>query len=194
MRGWKSALLLGALAFAARPALGADKPSDEKVSGDRQDARNPGGRSLVDARLGLSDEQAAKMRTVTDEQSKDAEPLRDALKVAVEKLRWQFDAKADPKDLSATLAEIDDDRRALEDLHEKSEKKIAGLLTPAQRAKRFLLETGNRPMRGDEGGFGRGRRPGREGRDGPGGPDRSGPPDERGGGDGPADKGGDGPP
>jgi|GEM_PF-2240155 len=194
MRAWKSALLLGALVFAVRPAIGADKPSDEGGPGDRQDAPEQGGRSSVDARLGLSEEQVTKLKAIADEQGKQAEPLREALKVAVEKLRWQLDSKADPKDLAATLDEIDKDRHELENLHDKAEKKIAGLLTPPQRAMRFLLENGNRAMRGDEGGFGRGRRPGREARDGSAGPDRGGPPDVRGGGDGSLDRGGDGPP
>lgn len=89
-------------------------------------------------KLGLSDDQAAKLKDAFEAHKKAVKPLRRDLKVSLEKLRWQVDAKADAKDLAATLDQIKSSRAALREAHEKLASRLSGILTPEQRARMAL--------------------------------------------------------
>jgi Spy/CpxP family protein refolding chaperone len=191
MKGWKKAVLLGALALAARTPARAGGPEDDG-----------GGPPRAERKGDLTDEQRAKVKAVFAEGRKARKALDESVRVAVEKLRWQVDAKAGSKEFAATLAEIDKARAAQRDQREKTEQKLAQIFTPEQRA-RWVLH-------GPEGrgrGFGGGERPEGFERRGPPGEQRWGRgergergDEERMGADGPdddggpGDAGGDGPP
>lgn len=172
MKRWKSLVLLGALALALPPAGRADDGARRGGPAKTQWRERAFDRAKEE--LGLSDEQAGKLEAAFQAHRKAAEPLRDRLKVAFEKLRWQVDAKASPKELSQTLDELDQARAAMREDHEKFRAELSKLLTPEQRAKMtlwrgemMLRRHRGFPgmMRGGPGGMGPGR----------GGPDRMGP-------------------
>lgn len=134
-------VLAGALAVAAAAAGARAAGSDE--------GGEPGGRRAEFAarmqehmkkRLGLSDDQAAKMKTIFEDSRKASEPLKHDLKVSLEKLRWQVDAKAGDKDLEATLAQVDKDRKALSSQREKAIERLNKELPAEARAKLALAK------------------------------------------------------
>jgi Spy/CpxP family protein refolding chaperone len=137
MKHWTKVIIwlsLGALTASAG-ALGADDdasgPKDSPACSERK--FNP-----LRERLGLSDEQAAKLKSVFEGERKAAAPLHDALRVNLEKLRWQVDAKAGSKDIAATLNLVEAIRKALNDAHDKVTASLAAILTPEQRARMLL--------------------------------------------------------
>jgi Spy/CpxP family protein refolding chaperone len=89
-------------------------------------------------KLGLSDDQAGKLKAAFEAQKAAAKPVREQMKVSLEKLKWQVDSKADAKDISATLASVDQARKALRDQREKFAGSLSSILTPEQRAKMAL--------------------------------------------------------
>lgn len=97
----------------------------------------PRGPWMEDA-LELPKEKQEAVCEVMERWRKDASDLHDRLKVALSKLQWQVDAKADPKDLTATLDEAGKAREALRKHFEKTRAEIDGLLTPEQRARMLL--------------------------------------------------------
>jgi Spy/CpxP family protein refolding chaperone len=164
-----------AAAGGARTLLAAGRGDD---AGSAQEARAQRSERMLEHMkkgLGLSDAEAAKVKSVFEESRKDSEPLRDDLKVALEKLRWQVDAKAGAKDLAATLEQVDKSRKALAAEREKTIERLKAALPVEAQAKLALFKAGRmRRMRGmgRHGWGGHGRMKG------PGGarPDHAGPP------------------
>jgi Spy/CpxP family protein refolding chaperone len=137
MRSWKTAVLLATVALAARAPARADKPE----SGDEKPPHH-------EHHGDLTDEQHAKIKEIFAASRATMKARGEEMRVAVEKLRWQVDAKASDKDLEATLDAIDKARAALRDEREKTEKKIAAVLTPQQRAGFFLHMQGGHALPG----------------------------------------------
>jgi Spy/CpxP family protein refolding chaperone len=133
-------------------------------------------------RLGLSDDQAAKLKALREENKKAAEPLKKKVKVSISKLRYQLDSDASDSAIEQTLVELTEAREALRANREKFTDSASKVLTPKQRAK--LALSMNKRMRG--GMHGRGHMMGRGGWGGPP-PGRRGPPMHRDGG--PEDEG-----
>jgi len=129
--------MLGVLVLAAPYAARADKTA----KGDK--AAKP--ESSVEAewarlslRLELNDEQKPKVKAIYDAERARVDALRESMRVEFEKLRWQVDAKADEKDVAATIAAIGSDHRAIRDEHDKAEKQVIELLRPDQIASALL--------------------------------------------------------
>lgn len=179
-----------AVAVGAGRLLAADRDEGAEGNGDKA-AHVERMLEHMKRELGLSDADAAKVKSAFEEQRKTVEPLHRELKVGLEKLRWQVDAKADPKDLEATLSQLDKTRKALFEQHEKLIEKLRGSLSVEAQAKLALFKAERmhrmhamhgmmmRFHRGWGGPEGRGpegmRESGHEGKD-HGGPDRDMPP------------------
>ena len=165
-----AALAATALAFAAAPGAraqddappqdsGAAAPADAGA-GPRAGARGDKMMERLAARLGLNDDQSAKLRSAFQAHRAATRASRDHLRVVMAKLREQVDSGASDNDIKATLEHLRADHRAMPDSQEEFERNLASFLTPTQRAKLLLGFAGHhRPMRGegrDKGGEGPG--------------------------------------
>ena len=102
-------------------------------------------------KLGLTDEQAAKMRDVWKSQQETMKSLRDQERVDMALLRQKVDAKASDSEMKAALDKLSADRKAIQEAQESMTKKMRSILTPTQQAK-MLLGTARR-MEGMKGGM-----------------------------------------
>jgi len=89
-------------------------------------------------KLGLTDEQAAKLKEVWKEKRESVKPARERLKKALEQLRAQVDKKASEADIQASLDEVRASRKELQARREKAMERMDAILTPTQRAKLLL--------------------------------------------------------
>lgn len=125
-----AALLAGAL---LAPAL---LRAEDKAEKPAQEERHRGGmREKFKEKLGLTDEQESKLKSLRRAHREATESAKNDLKAAMRKLGDQLEDKASEKDLTATLDKIKAGRRALRDAQDKFEADSAAVLTPTQRAK-----------------------------------------------------------
>lgn len=147
-----AALLAGAL---LAPAL---LRAEDKADKPAQEEKHRGGmRAMFKEKLGLSDEQEAKLKGLRRAHREASESAKSELKAAMRRLGDQLEDKASEKELSATLDKIKSGRRALRDAQDKFEADSAAVLTPTQRAK-MVVAMGHRMKGGRGHGFGRGGR------------------------------------
>lgn len=138
-------------------------------------------------KLGLSDDQAAKLKDAMKAHGDAMKPLHDAMHDGMKKLGEQLKSTADDKDISASLDALKAARASVQAEQDKLDATLKAFLTPTQRAK--LLMGMMMHMRHEGGPWG-GRRMGRGRGPGMRGGDEHGP--HRGEGDGPKDKDDDG--
>ena len=107
-------------------------------------------------RLGLSDEQSAKIKAAWEAEKAAIKPLREQGKEGMRRLEEQVRGLASDKDISATLDQLDANRKALMAEHQKMESAMASALKPFQRAKMRLMMAHERKTHrgGDRGGWG----------------------------------------
>ncbi len=89
-------------------------------------------------KLGLSDDQAAKLKDAMKAHGEAMKPIGKQLKELMEKLHSQVEDKASDGDLKATLDALRNARKSMMDEQEKFHATVAGVLTPTQQAK-FVL-------------------------------------------------------
>src|SRR5262249_15361144 len=89
-------------------------------------------------KLGLTDDQVAKLKSAMKARREAAEPLRKQLKADMEKLRGQIKSKNGDSDVQATLDHIDATHKAILAEREKFMTNVRTFLTPTQRAKMLL--------------------------------------------------------
>lgn len=138
-----AALLLSGAAAGARAEPGEDGPRRPHESRAER----------VKEALGLSDEQARKLKTLRRAHRDAAAELRGALAAAMRKLGDQLADKASDKELAATLDSIASSRAALARERARFESALGSVLTPTQRAR--LLAGRMRMARGMARGMGR---------------------------------------
>jgi Spy/CpxP family protein refolding chaperone len=155
-------LLPGALPAFAQPG------GDGGPGGGPRDGLRGRFEQKIEARmkkaLDLSDEQETKLKDAFKEHKAAVKPISRKLRDLTIKLGDQVEDKAKDKDIQRTLDELKDARKAMSDEREAFTAKLAGFLTPTQRAK-MLIGMERRMGRGGPGmmGHGRGRMGGRGG-------------------------------
>lgn len=175
-----AALLLAPAALVRAADAPAPKPDDKaaaaphagKADKDENVGRGwaPGRR--MKKRLGLTDEQAAKVEAAFKAQRDADQALFDQMKKDMETLRRQVFDKAPDADIQTTLDRLSAARKKAQASMEGVHAELASILTPTQRAKMVLMrERGFGPGMGGPGMRGPGR-PGMRGRD-----DRKDPPE-----------------
>jgi Spy/CpxP family protein refolding chaperone len=113
----------------------ADGPGHEQHMGDRGE----GHEGHWKEKLGLSDEQSKRMEAIRTSEKTEMEPLHEKMRVLKEKLRWQVDAKANDKDIKATLDELEISFNSMQSAEKKYRDQKKVILTPTQQAQAFLM-------------------------------------------------------
>ena len=148
--------LLAAGPLAGRAFAEDEGAKDAGRRGEHAESRDKDGRGdhadkMMKERLGLSDDQAAKLKSAFDEHKKAEKALREDAKTAERKLEEEVRGLASDKDIQATLDQLDAGRKAMTDQHQKFEASLASILKPYQRAKMRLLMFEHMKRDGKEG-------------------------------------------
>ncbi|HTA77424.1 MAG TPA: Spy/CpxP family protein refolding chaperone [bacterium] len=124
-----------------------DAPADNQggappaMSGDHDGMDKKDGKGRLEEmkqKLGLTDDQAAKLKTAMKKQMEANKPLRDQEKIDIDTLQQKVDSKASDSDITAALDKLKEDRKALQEAQERSMEKMKSILTPTQQAKWVL--------------------------------------------------------
>lgn len=104
---------------------------------EHQDGAKDGAKAAdrMKERLGLTDEQAGKLKDAMKAHRDAMKPLDQQMKDAVKKLADQIKNKASDDEISASLDALKSTRKAMADENEKLQDALAGFLTPTQRGK-----------------------------------------------------------
>lgn len=142
--------------------LGSARFARAHGDGEKEERGAPGEfsqrmRERLKENLELSDEQSKKLDEAFKSHADAVKPLHEKMKDGMKKLHEQVEAKASDKEIEATLASLDDGRKAMDAERRKLEDAFAKTLKPIQRAK-MRLAVGKMMMhgRGRRGGHGRG--------------------------------------
>ena len=125
-------------------------PTDKQDQGKGNNHKGWGHFGGFKEKLGLTDEQAAKLKDLFKAQREETKPLRDHLRIDIDNLRLQVDSNASKSELAATLDKLSGEKKALRTAQEKFQQKLRGVLDPKQQAQMVLSMGGGR-----RGGFGR---------------------------------------
>ncbi|MBI5622534.1 MAG: Spy/CpxP family protein refolding chaperone [Elusimicrobia bacterium] len=175
------AAIVGLLGTGSQVLWAGEKDKGEKQASACKCPQCPQGKEgKMAKRLGLNEEQAAKMKELQQAKQEAIKPLREKLVEETRSLAQLVRGEASDKEIAASLSKIQELRKALDSEKDKFEGKVAALLTPSQQAKVLLamalrsklgrggpgMEMG--PGRGpgmddDDGWRGRGRHEGRRG-------------------------------
>lgn len=136
-----SHLLAAALLLCGAGGAGAEPQEKGPRGAWTREAR----RERMKEALGLSEEQAGKLKSLRRAHVEAAEELRGKLRASMRKLQAQLEDKAGDKELSATLDSIAASRKALAGERERFESALSAVLTPSQRAQ--MLAARARMMR-----------------------------------------------
>ncbi|MFI5362468.1 MAG: Spy/CpxP family protein refolding chaperone [Elusimicrobiota bacterium] len=139
-----SAGLLATVGLTARAFAEDEGGKDAGRGGEHSDKMKKGERGehaerMLTERLGLSDDQAAKLKAAFEGQKKAEQGLREQSKQAERKLEEEVRGLASDKDIQATLDQLDANRKAMAEEHQKFESSVASILKPYQRAKMRLM-------------------------------------------------------
>lgn len=131
-------------------AIAQDQGTSDKPNSGKGDGHGKWGRfDGFKKRLGLTDDQEAKLKDLFKSRSDEIKPLRDQLEVDRDKLRLLVDKNASESDLTDSMDKISAERETLKTAQEKFRQKMKALLTPKQQAQMMFLRGHGR------GGFGR---------------------------------------
>jgi Spy/CpxP family protein refolding chaperone len=140
-RYFSAALLTGILAAAPIARVRADEPEAPPMQGSGSDAKAPHWDiKKMQKHLGLSDDQATKLKAVFEAEKTALKPLWDKQKETLKKLHGQVEAKASDDEIKATLADLKAGHKAMMDQREQFQSQKADILTPTQQAKMLLRE------------------------------------------------------
>lgn len=114
--------------------------------GGMHEGREQEGLANMKEKLGLSEDQAKKLKALQESQGKDMKTLQRKMRDLMAKLEDQVDDKATDSALDATLKELKVAQKEMMAAHEKLQEAREAILTPTQRAKGLLM------MRGGHGG------------------------------------------
>ena len=139
MKRYICAALAAALLAPGIWAVSARAQEDaEPAQSEHQDGGKPDGAKMADRmkeKLGLTDEQAGKLKDAMKAHHDAMTPLGQQMKDAVKKLADQLKNKAADADILASLDALKAARKAMADENEKLQDALAGFLTPTQRGK-----------------------------------------------------------
>jgi Spy/CpxP family protein refolding chaperone len=130
---------------------GDDKPgmhdgTDDGMDGGMMRGRWGGG---FKEKLGLTDDQATKLKDFFKKQRENNAPLRDQMRIDMDTLRQKVDMKASDSDIKRLLDKLVADRKDMQAARQKSEDQLREMLTPTQQAKLlFMMRRGLRGMGG----------------------------------------------
>ncbi len=136
-------LLAGALLL---PAM---LRAEDKKDGKAQ-AHEEGDRAGWREKLGITEEQEGKLKTLRRSHREAEEGAHSELKATMRKLEDQLEDKAPESDLTATLDKLRAQHKKMAEEHEKFMDAMAQVLTPTQRAKMAVAM--GRKMHGGPGG------------------------------------------
>jgi len=144
-RIWLAGLMAVALAGAALTTYADD---DQAPAGDNDhpgmgqgmdDGMMGGGHmAMMKEKLGLTDDQAAKLKDLFKGQMEANKPLRDQMKIDVDTLQQKVDMKASDGDIKKLLDKLDGEQKQMQASHEKMKDQLRSILTPTQQAKMVL--------------------------------------------------------
>ena len=89
-------------------------------------------------KLGLTDDQAVKLKGLFKKQMEDTRSLRDQMRIDMDTLRQKVDMKTSDSEIKKLLDALSADRDKIEEGRRKMEKNLREILTPTQQAK-FLM-------------------------------------------------------
>lgn len=121
---------------------------DQNLAGPHQMAMNKGGDpsksdqprlDMLKEKLGLSDDQVAKLKEVFKNQRESTKPIREKMRADMQELQNKRKAKASDADLKTTLDALAADRQDMQVARQKLQDQIREILTPEQQAK-FVLD------------------------------------------------------
>lgn len=133
-----------------------EERDDRHERGEERDDRHEMPAERMKKRLGLSDEQAGKLKAAMEARRAAAKPLHERMRQSVDKLRDQVKSKASDGEIQATLNEIEQAHKAAEAAEDRFKADTASFLKPSQRARMWLDLMGH--MRGKGRWKGRGNR------------------------------------
>ena len=139
MKRLACAVMMGGLASGAwlAPAFCAQGGGGGPRAGGKGAHRMMSPEKLKD-NLGLSDEQLAKLEAARKAHAEAVKPLREQMKAGMEKLRGQVKNKAADADIQATMDELSQGRKSMQQAREKFQEDLKSFLNPTQRAKMLL--------------------------------------------------------
>jgi len=131
------------------PALWAKDTCKDCATDSKEHHLDP---KKLQKKLGLSDEQTAKIDGLIQSKKGTIKPLREKQMGLVKKLQQQVDQKASDSDIQATLADLKANRNVMRDQMEQFQSQMQDILTPTQQAKMFLKRMKHRGhrMHGEE--------------------------------------------
>jgi Spy/CpxP family protein refolding chaperone len=128
--------VIAAAILAAGPFAGRAR-ADE--GGEDRGHRSEQFEKRMKERLGLSDDQAAKLKAAWKAEKETMKSLREQSKETARKLESEVRDLASEKDIQATLDQLDANRKSMAAERQKLEATTASILKPSQRAKMRLL-------------------------------------------------------
>jgi Spy/CpxP family protein refolding chaperone len=133
----------------------ADKDGGKEAGKEEHGGWGKEGHERMKKELGLTDDQADKMKAAGKAQMEAMKPLMEKRKLDIDSLRVLVDKKAADKDLTAAIEGIKADQKAVEEQWKKHREAMAALLTPMQQAKSVLMmgEMGEHMMGAWKGGM-----------------------------------------
>jgi len=142
--------LVGGLATAMFLGYGLAKAQDQNPPADDQGGDHPmmqnvdhgdWGKDRIEHlkdKLGLTDDQAAKLKETFKKQREANKPLRDQEKIDIDTLQQKVDSKASDSDIKDALDKLSADHKSMQAAQDNSMDKIREILTPMQQAKWVL--------------------------------------------------------
>lgn len=112
--------------------------ANPESGGDKSDHRGAFAEKMKE-RLGLTDEQAVKVKSEWEAEKTAFKTLHQQQREATQKLEDQVRSLASEKDIQATLDQLDAGRKAMAAEMQKHESSLASVLKPSQRAKMRLF-------------------------------------------------------
>jgi Spy/CpxP family protein refolding chaperone len=125
---------------AQAPAGGDDKPGMGQGTDPGPDGGMMGGDHMdkMKEKLGLSDDQAAKLKDLFKSQMEANKPLRDQMKIDMDTLQQKVDMKASDGDIKKLLDKLDSENKEMQASRDKMKDQLRSILTPTQQAKMVL--------------------------------------------------------
>lgn len=154
LAGMAAAALMGSTALAhAQDDDGSagmdDKPGMHGGMDDGGDGGMMGGRfgGRLKEKLGLTDDQAAKLKDFFKKQREDNTPLRDQMRIDMDTLRQKVDTKAPDSEIKKLLDKLSEDQKGMQAARERTKDQLREILTPTQQAKMlFMMHRGRGRM------------------------------------------------
>ena len=106
--------------------------------GDAHDGPHPEMGARMKEKLGLTDDQAGKLKDAMKAHGEAAKPLHRKMRDTMAKLQDQLQDKASDGDIKATLDSLKGTRQAMSAEDEKLHSSLASFLTPTQQAKMLM--------------------------------------------------------